>query len=92
MGTTDNTFTNSGPGEQNSAQGDHPIGKQENSLSTTGNQSPAIVAGGNVSVSYNSNSAPPPVIPEPCKVFIAGHVVRDVLVAGGGFEPPTSRL
>ena len=72
MGTTDNTFTNSGPGEQNSAQGDHPIGKQENSLSTTGNQSPAIVAGGNVSVSYNSSSATSPVIPdqrpapEPC--------------------------
>jgi tetratricopeptide (TPR) repeat protein len=73
-------FRNSGNGEQNTAQGDHPIGKQENNffcrllnrIFTVGNQSPAIAAGGNVSVSYNS--APPllPVIPdqrpalEPC--------------------------
>uniref|UniRef100_UPI0040571625 tetratricopeptide repeat protein n=1 Tax=Candidatus Electronema sp. TaxID=2698783 RepID=UPI0040571625 len=45
---------------------------QSNSPATTGNQSPAIVAGGDVSVSYNSPPPPPPPIPrhlpslEPC--------------------------
>jgi len=73
-------FRNSGNGEQNTAQGDHPIGKQENNffcrllnrIFTVGNQSPAIAAGGNVSVNYNSSAPELPVIPdqrpalEPC--------------------------
>jgi tetratricopeptide (TPR) repeat protein len=54
-----NQFDSKG-GEQNIAQGDHAIGKQVNNyfrrllgrIFTTGNQSPAIVAGGNVTVTY----------------------------------------
>jgi len=53
------TFDSSG-GEQNIAQGDHAIGKQVNNffrrllgrIFTTGNQSSAIVADGNVAVTY----------------------------------------
>jgi tetratricopeptide (TPR) repeat protein len=45
-----NQFDSKG-GEQNVGQGDHAIG-QQNSLSTAGNESPAIVAGGNVAVNY----------------------------------------
>lgn len=55
----DNQFDSKG-GEQNIGQGDHTIGKQENNhfrcllgrIFTTGNQSPAIVAGGNAAVTY----------------------------------------
>ncbi len=53
------TFDSKG-GEQNIAQGKNAIGKQENNyfcrllgrIFTSGNQSPAIVAGGNVAVTY----------------------------------------
>jgi tetratricopeptide (TPR) repeat protein len=43
-------------GEQNSAKGDHAIGKQVNNhgpmISTTGNQAPAVNAQGNVTITY----------------------------------------
>uniref|UniRef100_UPI0040564FAF tetratricopeptide repeat protein n=1 Tax=Candidatus Electronema sp. TaxID=2698783 RepID=UPI0040564FAF len=61
-----NRFDSKG-GEQNIGQGDHSIGKQVNNffcrllsrIFTTGNQSPAIVADGSVTVTYN-NSPPAP--------------------------------
>ena len=62
-----NQFHNSGPGEQNIAQGHKAIGKQNNffyrllgRIFTSGNQSPAIVAEqGNVTVTYNNSVIPP---------------------------------
>jgi len=46
----------SGGGEQNSAKGNHAIGKQVNNygpvISTTGNQAPAVNAQGNVTITY----------------------------------------
>lgn len=62
----DNHFNSNG-GDQNIAQGDHAIGKQQNNPSSTGNQSPAIVAGGNVSVSYG--------VPLKSKTVVIGSVL-----------------
>jgi hypothetical protein len=72
MGTTDNTFTNSGPGEQNSAQGDGSIGKKiDNSQDVTGDGN--IVAGsGDVNIEHYHAAAQKPKPPdqrpalEPC--------------------------
>jgi hypothetical protein len=60
---TVNTFTNSGPGAQNIAQGDHAIGKRTDvNQTSTGNG--CIIAGtGPVHVVQQINPLPPPRIP-----------------------------
>ncbi len=66
METTDNSFNNSGKGEQNIGQGDRAIGKQENIRQDVKGNGNIAVGSGNVNIENYHAVAPPP--ESPCQL------------------------